>query len=357
MYHSVSFSRCLAVLVVATLCTGLAVGHASAQSATARANKPESVNQAEAAVEDEAVADDKTKAADDEPAEVQGVTFSDPIVSNYQVGFQAVAVKKSATQVLITLPVPSDWPEQTVSVIEETIPTDMGSIKDRELNSGVKQLFVTVPRLRPGTEVRMLMTYQVKTSQVNPPPNTAVFLRPKISHREGKPYTGSSPNINFRDSKIKKQVKELVAEKATPWEEIEAIYDWVRDEIDIRSGESRDTAKVFKERYGCPEDLVGLFVGMCRANKIPARMVWVTGKQYAEFMLIDENKKAHWFPAVLVGPREFGQLSEPLPILQKGDSIRVPEKKQRQKFVAEFATCKGTSKPIIKFVRQLTPIN
>ena len=73
-------------------------------------------------------------------------------------------------------------------------------------------------------------------------------------------------------------------------------------------------------------------------------------------MLIDKNKKAHWFPAVVVGPREFGQLSEPLPILQKGDSIRVPEKKQRQKFVAEFASAKGAAKPIIKFVRQLTPI-
>jgi len=357
MNHSVLFSRCIACFAIAIQCAALTTGQATAQSTTVPVAESKSADQVETAAQDDADKINKPEVTEEKPAEVQGVSFSDPIVANYQIGFQAVAVKKSATQVQITLPVPNDWPEQTVSVVEETIPTDMGSIKDRELNSGVKQLFVTVPKLRPGTEVRMLMTYQVKTSQINPPPDTTVFLRPKISHREGKPYTGTSPDINFRDSKLKKQVKELVAEKATPWEEIEAIYDWVRDEIDIRSGESRDTAKVFKDRYGCAEDLVGLFVGMCRANKIPARMVWVTGKQYAEFMLIDENKKAHWFPAVLVGPREFGQLSEPLPILQKGDSIRVPEKKQRQKFVAEFATCKGTSKPVIKFVRQLAPVN
>jgi transglutaminase-like putative cysteine protease len=347
MKHFAPIFRWFAILTIAVGCSTY---FASKDLVAQTAGQAETANDG-----DGATSTDKTEP--DDSTEVVGVTFSDPVRSNYQVGFQALAVKKSATQVLITLPVPNDWPEQTVSVVDETIPTDMGSVKDRELNSGVKQLVVTVPRLRPGTEVRMLMTYQMKTSQINLPPDTTVFLRPRISHREGKPYTQSSPEITFRDSKLKKQVKELVTEKATPWEEVEAIYDWVRDEIDIRSGESRDTSKVFKDRYGCPEDVVGLFVAMCRANKIPARMVWVTGKQYAEFMLIDKNKKAHWFPAVLVGPREFGQLSEPLPILQKGDSIRVPEKKQRQKFVAEFATCKGTSKPIIKFVRQLQPVN
>ena len=348
MKYPVSLFRCLTVFAIAISCGSLAAS-ASAQSATTQTSQPESPGQSDTNA-------DAGSSTSNDSSEVVGVTFSDPVTSNYQVGFQALAVKKSATQVMVTLPVPNDWPEQTVSVVDETIPTDMGSIKDRKLNSGVKQLVITVPRLRPGAEVRMLMTYQLKTSQINPPPDTTVFLRPKVSHREGKPYTQSSPEISFRDSKLKKQVKQLVADKATPWEEVEAIYDWVRDEIDIRSGDSRDTSKVFQDRFGCAEDTVGLFVAMCRANKIPARMVWVTGKQYAEFMLIDKNKKAHWFPAVVVGPREFGQLSEPLPILQKGDSIRVPEKKQRQKFVAEFATAKGAAKPIIKFVRQLTPI-
>ena len=148
-------------------------------------------------IRDSAQATDKTDAADggeskpieakpetDESAEVLGVTFSDPVTSNYQVGFQALAVKKSATQVLITLPVPAEWPEQSVSVVEETIPTDMGNIRDRELNSGVKQLVVTVPRLRTGTEVKMLMTYQMKTSQINPPPDTTCLLYTSPSPRD-----------------------------------------------------------------------------------------------------------------------------------------------------------------------------
>lgn len=354
MKHSKSPFCYVAFFAITVLSLSLTAITVSAQSADVEAAEDFQVAQPESGSDS---SEDDSKEKKDPPAEIQGVTFSNPITSNYQVGFQAVAVKKSAIQVLITLPVPNEWPEQTVSVVEETIPPDMGSIRDRELNSGVKQLVVTVPQLRPGSEVRMLMTFQLKTSQINPPADPTIFLKPRISHREGKPYTQSSPQITFRDSKLKKQVKELVADKPTPWAEVEAIYDWVRNEIDLRSSEPRDTSKVFRERHGCAEDMVGLFVAMCRANKTPARIVWVTGKQYAEFMLIDENKKAHWFPAVLVGPREFGQLSEPLPILQKGDSIRVPEKKQRQKFVAEFATCKGTSKPVIKFIRHLTPVN
>ena len=354
MKRSSPIFRCLTIwTIVALSCSLLGLNAVAANEEAPNANS-QSAEKSDTAEGSDSKAEEQ---GDDDSTPVVGVTFSDPVTTNYQVGFHAVAVKKSATQVLVTLPVPADWPEQSVSVVDETIPTDMGNIRDRELNSGVKQLVITVPRLRLGTKVEMLMTYQLKTSQVNPPPDTTVFQKPRVSHREGKPYTQSSPEISFRDSKLKKQVKELVADKATPWKEVEAIYDWVRDEIDIRSGESRDTSKVFKDRYGCVEDSVGLFVAMCRANKIPARMVWVTGKQYAEFMLVDKNKKAHWFPAMLVGPREFGELSEPLPILQKGDSIRVPEKKQRQKFAAEFATCKGTSKPVIKFVRKLTPVN
>lgn len=356
MKHSKPSFCYLVIFVIAVLLNGF-TANVVAQSPEVQAAEDVQGTQPETTSDGSDSLEDDSQKKGDASAEIQGVTFSNPVTSNYEIGFQAVAVKKSAMQVLITLPVPTDWPEQSVSVVEETIPPDMGSIRDRELNSGVKQLVVTVPQLRPGSEVRMLMTFQLKTSQINPPADPTIFLKPRISHREGKPYTQLSPQITFRDSKLKKQVKELVADKPTAWAEVEAIYDWVRDEIDLRSGEPRDTSKVFRERHGCAEDVVGLFVAMCRANKTPARMVWVTGKQYAEFMLIDENKKAHWFPAVLVGPREFGQLSEPLPILQKGDSIRVPEKKQRQKFVAEFATCKGTSKPVINFIRHLAPVH
>ena len=151
MKQPASLLRYLAAVAIAVSCGSHTV---SAQSTTAKKAQTKSLGQSDA---------DAGSSTSNDSSEVVGVTFSDPVTSNYQVGFPALAVKKSATQVMVTLPVPNDWPEQTVSVVDETIPTDMGSIKDRKLNSGVKQLVITVPRLRLGAEVRMLMTYQLKT--------------------------------------------------------------------------------------------------------------------------------------------------------------------------------------------------
>ena len=291
----------------------------------------------------------------DDPGVVTGITFSNPVENRYQVGVRMAARDKSAFNMLVTLPVPNDWPEQKVTLVSEEVPPEIDRVKFRELNSGVKQLVFNVSKMRPGVEVKLLMTYEVTTSQINAPEDTSVFIRPKKSHRDGKPYTGTSKRISFGDSKLKKHVKELVADQPNAWSEVRAIYDWVRENIEQREGDPRDTVDVFRDKYGCAEDITGLFIAMCRATKIPARTVWVQGQQYAEFMLTDADKNAHWFPCTLVGLPEFGSISEPRLILQKGDSIRVPEKEQRQKFVTEFAVCKGTVKPVVVFVREFNP--
>jgi len=81
----------------------------------------------------------------------------------------------------------------------------------------------------------------------------------------------------------------------------------------------------------------------------------VDGSSYAEFMLVDEQDKPYWFPCNVTGIREFGSFSEPKVILQKGDNIKVPEKDARQKFVSEFMSVQGTSKPRVSFIRELLP--
>jgi hypothetical protein len=291
-----------------------------------------------------------------------GVTYSDPIQSKWKVGARIVGGAGAANNMLLTIPVPNDWPEQTVVMAEEDIPSSVGNVKFRELDSGVKQMCVTLPFVRAKEETIVTMTFLVTTSRINAPADTSVFERAKSNHKQGRRYLGVSPQINYRNSKLRKQVKKLVADKESVWQEIETLFDFVRDEIDEIDAEPSDVDDVFQERKGCREDKVGLFVAMCRAHKIPARMVWVEGTQYAEFMLIDsgnedEDKEetVHWFPCNVVGIREFGSLADPRVIMQKGDSIRVPEKEARQKFVAEFATCTGKSKPAVRFIRELLP--
>jgi len=275
-------------------------------------------------------------------SEQAGVTFSNPIKSKWKVGTKIIGGAQPALNVLITLPVPTDWPEQTVTFDDVVVESQSRVLDDfRDLEGGIRQLVVKMPRLGPREEVTVSVTCVVTTSQIDAPSEPSAFLKPKTSHREGKPYTGVGPQINFRNTKLRNQVKELVEGKESIWEEVEAIFDWVRDEIEDTAQDPSDVIDVFRNRKGCNEDKVGLFVAMCRANKIPARMIWVEGTQHAEFMLVDSEKKAHWIPCRPGGVREFGSIAEPRIVLQKGDSIRVPEKEQRQKYVAEFVTCEG----------------
>ena len=285
--------------------------------------------------------------------DIEGVTFSNPVTTKWKVTAKIRGGSGPAKNMLLTIPVPTEWPEQSVAVAEDDIPTNIANVGYRDLEGGVKQIVAKIPQIKPREEITISMTFLVSTSQINAPVDPSLFVRPKTSQRDGKPYLGIGPQINFRDSKLKKEVKSIVADQDNLWSEIEAIYDWVRDNIEDTSEPPRDTIKVFRDRLGCNEDKVGLFVAMCRAHKIPARMVWVQGTQYAEFMLVDSEKKAHWFPCSVGGVREFGSYSEPRIVLQKGDSIKVPEKESRQKFVGEFATCQGKSKPAVAFQRTL----
>lgn len=50
------------------------------------------------------------------------------------------------------------------------------------------------------------------------------------------------------------------------------------------------------QRCGDCEEMVLLFVGLCRLSKIPARTVWVHSHDYPEFYLVDKQGKGHWIP-------------------------------------------------------------
>ena len=284
-----------------------------------------------------------------------GVSFANPVKNRWRVGVKIKGGSKSAKNFLVTIPVPVDWPEQRVQLRSEDLPPEVRSAKYRELNSGVRQLVLTIPRIGARQLIEMTATFDIETSQVLPPPDTSVFQIPKRVPREMKEYIGVSPQISYRNSKIRNQVKKLIADKENGWAAVEAIFDWVRDNIDYRNDDATDSLSVFRKKSGCSEDLVGLFVAMCRSAKIPARMVWVEGAQYAEFYLEDASGKGHWFPCSVAGRREFGSNAEPRVIMQKGDNIKVPEKEQRQKFCAEFVSGSGNVKPIVKFIRELLP--
>ena len=286
-----------------------------------------------------------------------GVTLSDPVETNWRVGVLVVGGNNPVKNLRVAIPVPADWPEQSVELVEEEFPPGVENVEYETMPAGPRRLLFVIPNVAPKQKILALATYRVSTMQIIAPADTSVFKFPEKKTKETKPYLVPSPEISWRDSKLKRQAQALVKSNDTDWKKVESIFDWVRDNIETRAGEPIGSVKAFKEKSGASEDLVSLFIAMCRANKIPSRMVFVDGTQFAEFYLVDDENNGHWFPANVTGIREFGEIGEPRVILQKGDNIRVVGEKKPLKFVPAAAACKGTKPAAVRFVREPMPIN
>jgi len=285
-----------------------------------------------------------------------GITFGPPTATNWRVGVVMVTGTKSVSNIVCRIPVPTNWPEQTVEVYKEELPPEISRVKWQDVGN-IKMLELKVGEFPPRERLLGLVTFTVSTKQIIAPKDTSKFRIPEKRIKEIRNYFGESPEISFRDSKLKKLAKSMFEVEQSDWTKVEGLYDWVRSNVEERSMEPHGSVATFQKKFGSAEDRAGLFVALCRASKVPARLVFYDGGEYAEFYLVDENNRGHWFPAKVSGIREFGEIGEPKVILQKGDNYRVPGEKRKLKFVPAKAQMQGSKPRQIMFVREPRPID
>ena len=324
------------------------------QTATAPEVVPKEAGEAKA---DEAGNVGEVKPAAQEPqppviADGPQVVSGNAVTTRWKIGAKIRTGNGRATDVFMTFPVPTTWPEQTVTVIDQEIPVDIGNVTSRKLSAGVEQVVVQFPVLQANELIEISYTLEIINRPLAAPEETQAFILPRHNKKEVKPFLAASKNVNYQNSKIRKQAKTLVADHESAWDKVEAIYDWVRGNIQVQDSAYHSAQHTLKNLAGSNEDKTFLFVALCRSVKIPSRIVFAKGASYAEFMLAGpDGEQLHWFPCDVSGIREFGGLSEPRLILQKGDGFKVPEKKHAQKYVAEFVSMKGSVKPRVAFFR------
>ncbi len=276
------------------------------------------------------------------------------VTKKIKCGIRVTASGGPCKGIVATVPVPMNWPEQQVQVLEEDISPMVKSVNYRSVGEGARQMVIEIPMLPAGQEAHVLVTYEVNKHTLLPPTATDEFQIPKKLPREVLIHTGPSPFIESRHPKITSLAKEIVAEKEASWAKVEAIYDWVRDNVKYENGELKGAIRALNDKTGDCEELSSLFIALCRANKIPARTVWVPDHCYPEFFLADAEGNGYWFPCQAAGTRAFGGIPEERPILQKGDNFRDPERpKEKLRYLSEYLTGKGGGgKPKVKFVRE-----
>jgi hypothetical protein len=273
--------------------------------------------------------------------------------SRYEVGMIIKAGSEACSGLFATVPVPIDWPEQEVKIVQEDFDPPARRVTYRESGGSIKQMVVNIPYIEANEQVRVIATLEISRYTLLPPDDTSGFVIPKKPDRTLRHYLTGSPKIETTNPKIRALAKEITDEKEGAWEKVEAIYDWVRNHVKYVHGPLKGALAALNDGTGDCEELTSLFIALCRDIGVPARTVWVPGHCYPEFYLEDiETGKGFWFPCQAAGTRAFGGIPEQRPILQKGDSFSVPERRDKQRYVAEFLKGDG-GRPTVQWIRQL----
>src|SRR3954453_2777899 len=276
----------------------------------------------------------------------------------FRVGAEITASRGACRNILAMVTVPLECPEQQVSIVSEDFSPEVREVTYRPLPGGeVKQMVISVPYLADGATAHAIVTAEVTTSTVLPPGKTDDLKIPKKIPSKLKVYTIGSPYIEVTHQRIHALSKEVLAEipeTATDWQKIEGMYDAVLKKIDYKEGPDKGAAEALRDKQADCQGRSAVFIALCRANKIPARMVWVHGHCYPEFYMEESEGKGQWYPCESAGTRAFGEMPLARPILQKGDNFRVPERKEHLRYASDYLTgvpTPGGGKPKVKYIR------
>lgn len=274
----------------------------------------------------------------------------------WKVGVKITARGGNCSGLFATIPVPTDWePEQIVRVVKEDFSSEVRKVKFRMIDGGVRQMLVTIPNLPAGKTAHAFVTYEIDRHPTKAPAETDGYkvLPKKRLPRQLKKFLAASPYIEVRNRQIRSVAKELKDPELNAWEQVEKVYDWVRENVEYENGPLKGALAALRDKNGDCEELTSLFIALCRSMDIPARTVWVPDHCYPEFYLVDAEGNGQWFPCQAAGARAFGSMYETRPVLQKGDNFQVPEKKERQRYVSEFLKgLKSNGTPVVEFVRE-----
>lgn len=287
------------------------------------------------------------------------LTYDAPQTQTWRVGLTLDSGRSNYANVMATFPIFTEWPEQSVRLVDQQVSPLVQQWAPRELLGTARQVKLFARQVPAGSNFELILTFEVERSRIVGPTEqqTAGLRIPTRIDRKLRPAMGSSPYIDTGDARIKaaaREIGELNAEN--DWQRVEQIYDWVREHVEYSEGKIKSAAEALRDGKGDCEELTSLFIALCRIHRIPARVVWIPGHCYPEFYLEDAEGNGTWFPCQAAGTRQFGRMDEYRPVIHKGDRFKVPEQTAPQRYVSEFFTCNklpGAIDPDPVFVREI----
>jgi hypothetical protein len=262
--------------------------------------------------------------------------------------------KGDAGSLRATTPVPSEFPEQKIEKAE--VLTEGCEARIQQLTSGASQLEMAAPGIAKGQTVRAVAKLKLTLSK-----QYLGFAKEQFPAKQSFPaevkknFLQDSPGIQTSDAKVRKLAQEIAAEHKHPWDQALAFTKWIRANIQPQIGSYTSVAAAMEKKKGDCEEMAAVFVALCRSLQIPARLVWVPNHNWAEFYLTNEKGEGHWIPVHTACYGWFGWTGAHELVIQKGDRVVHPQKKNTQRLLEDWVQWQG-ARPDIRFVGELKPL-
>lgn len=277
------------------------------------------------------------------------IELSEPRTYRLQVVIRVDAPNGPVTNVVAQSPIPIEWQEQKLRLIEEKI-SPGARVKVSVIKGRAGMLELRAKRIRQGEFVSVERLYEVTRYHMRfvTPPEELVFAKRRTSSlREH--LTAKDPGIELKHQAFVKLARQLKKDDAPAWDTVQEFWSWTRDNVTFTRGEYRGALHAMETRCGDCEEMSVLFISLCRIAGIPSRSVWVegvpeqgvAGHSYPEFYLNDAEGKGHWIPCQVLGPPWFGEMVEYRPIFQKGDGFFDPLQKKYVRYAPQSLRADG----------------
>lgn len=264
-------------------------------------------------------------------------------LQRWRVGMVLTAEGSAFRRIVGAVTVPMDWPDQKVRIVEEDLSPGV-QVSYQNFEGAARQMVVKIGSLGANDQARAIVTFEIKRSLAAAPAETAGFTLADAKKLDRKLaiYLTPSPYIESNHPDVKKLAEQVTAKKQDAWGKVEAIYDWVRENVEFKDNQGQQpmgTLETLNAGNGDCDEMTSVFVAICRALGVPARTVRVPKHVFPEFYLLDAEGKGHWFPCQVAGTRGFGAIADPRPVFQRGDNVIASDpntrRKTRYRFVPE----------------------
>lgn len=260
----------------------------------------------------------------------------------------------NATNLAATTTAPVVLPEQQIEHVD--VQTQGCAARLRQLAPEAGQLLLVATGIAAGQTLTAMATMRLTLhKQYQAYAKDRFPVEQTFPQEFEKQYLYDSPGIQTRVSEVRELARRVAGELTHPWDKARAFYQWVWENIRPQIGAYTSVVAALRDRVGDCEERAAVFVALCRVSGIPARLVWVPNHNWAEMCLLDEHCEPHWVPVHTSCYNWFGWTGAHELVLQKGDSIHVPEKRKPQRLLADWMQWLG-ARPAVRYHAELTPL-